>query len=243
MLAPDAWSLRSDTRVAATPMDELLQVQSMHGGFEPVQLGESSGGTITRIVGGAFAYDRTNAGLVRSLLPSCAMVSTTRADATRVRTVLDYLSDEALDQRPGRTLALERLLQLLLLEVLRHSARPATATQPGLLAGLADRRIGAALRALHADVERRWTVSELASVASMSRSVFSDRFTRTIGQSPIDYLLRWRMARAKEALRLGNSALAEVAAQSGYSSASAFSIAFTREVGCPPGRFARGGDC
>ena len=76
--------------------------------------------------------------------------------------------------------------------------------------------------------------------ASLSRSAFFDRFTRAVGLAPMEYLMRWRMALAKDLLRRGGASLADIAERVGYGSASAFSTAFSRHVGVPPGRYARG---
>jgi len=101
-------------------------------------------------------------------------------------------------------------------------------------------RASQALRQMHGEPERAWTVEELAREAGMSRSAFFDRFTRTVGLRPMEYLLGWRMAVAKDLLRRRDLALDEVARRVGYGSASTFSTAFSRHVGQPPGRFARG---
>lgn len=108
-----------------------------------------------------------------------------------------------------------------------------------MLAGLADPALSRALRKMHADVARRWTVAELGRVAGMSRAVFAERFTRTVGMPPMEYLLEWRIAIAKDALLRERAPLAEVAERIGYQSASAFSVAFSRHAGCAPSGFAR----
>lgn len=118
-------------------------------------------------------------------------------------------------------------------------AAPARTTQPGLLRGLADPRIASALRGLHGDIARPWTIPDLASEAGMSRSAFFERFTRLVGSRPIEYLTAWRMAVARDLLRRGGIALDDVAARVGYGSASTFSTAFSRHTGQPPGRFMR----
>jgi AraC-like DNA-binding protein len=82
-------------------------------------------------------------------------------------------------------------------------------------------------------------VAQLARTAALSRSAFFDRFTRTVGLPPMEYLLAWRMAVARELLRGQDYGIAEVAERVGYSSASTFSTAFSRHVGQPPGRYAR----
>jgi AraC-like DNA-binding protein len=111
----------------------------------------------------------------------------------------------------------------------------------GLLRGLSDARIAEALRQIHGDPARPWTVQQLARGAGLSRSAFFDRFTSAVGLRPMEYLLGWRMAVAKTLLRGDAIALDEVARRVGYGSASTFSTAFSRHVGQPPGRFARQG--
>jgi len=84
-------------------------------------------------------------------------------------------------------------------------------------------------------------VPQLAKAAALSRSAFFDRFTRTVGLSPMEYLLAWRMAVARDLLRNQDMGIAEVAERVGYASASTFSTAFSRHVGQPPSRYARAG--
>ena len=92
---------------------------------------------------------------------------------------------------------------------------------------------------MHGDPARAWTVAELARKAALSRSAFFDRFTDAVGVPPMEYLLGWRMAIAKDLLRRREAGLAEVAERIGYGSASTFSTAFSRHVGQPPSRYAR----
>lgn len=128
-------------------------------------------------------------------------------------------------------------MEVLLIEALRST--PGRETPPGLLRGMADSRIAQAMRQIHGDPARPWTMGELATEAALSRSAFFERFTRAMGLPPMEYLLAWRTAVAKDLLRRSDLALAEVAERVGYSSASTFSTAFSRHVGQPPGRFAR----
>ncbi|HWU94468.1 MAG TPA: helix-turn-helix transcriptional regulator, partial [Sphingomonas sp.] len=88
-------------------------------------------------------------------------------------------------------------------------------------------------------VRAGWTVAELAGIAGMSRSAFAARFGERLGCAPIEYLARWRMAIAKDALARGVKSLGRIAEEIGYESASAFSTAFRKRLGCSPGRFAR----
>jgi AraC-like DNA-binding protein len=105
--------------------------------------------------------------------------------------------------------------------------------------GLADARLAAAIRRMHESPTRPWTVAQLAREAALSRSTFFERFSRAVGVAPMEYLLAWRMAMAKNLLRRRECGIAEVARRVGYSSASTFNVAFTRYVGLPPGRYVR----
>jgi AraC-like DNA-binding protein len=206
---------------------------------EELRHGSKVGPPTMRMLGGYFHFDRTNAQLLVRFLPRVVLIRRGEAGATRLRRIVELIGDEATEKRPGGALILQRLVEVLLVEALRF--RPATAArqEQGLLAGLADPALGRAIRRIHADVARRWTVADLARAAGMSRAVFAERFTRTVGLPPLQYLLEWRIAIAKDVLRRERAPLAEVAEKIGYQSASAFSTAFTRHAGCTPSAFAR----
>ncbi|MEY4544670.1 MAG: hypothetical protein RL685_865 [Pseudomonadota bacterium] len=198
-----------------------------------VRHGTRGGRPDVRLLGGYFVFDSPDAGLLVALLPPVMHVRGVERLALLVRCV----AEESGERRAGREAVLTRLVELLLIEALR--ATPGDDTPPGLLRGLADARLAPALRQMHAHLARAWTVPQLAKTAALSRSAFFARFTRTIGASPMDYLLGWRMAVAKDLLRREQLGLAAVAERIGYGSASAFSTAFTRHVGQPPSRYAR----
>jgi AraC-like DNA-binding protein len=200
---------------------------------EPIRHGRPDGPPDVRLLGGYFVFDSPDANLLVSLLPAMVHIRGVERLAVLVRLV----SEESSARRTGRDLILTRLVEILLIEALRTSKK--RDTPPGLLRGLADSRIADALRRIHEAPHRSWTVASLAGEASMSRSAFFDRFTRTVGLRPMEYLLAWRMAVAKDLLRGGDAALDEVASRVGYSSASTFSTAFSRHVGQPPGRYSR----
>jgi AraC-like DNA-binding protein len=232
MIAPPDWVLRGGEPV--TPVD-----------FEAIDPGthRSTGGRgeqETRIIGGHFEFDSANAHLLAALLSPVLHIRAGEADCGRLGHVLAMIDDEASSQRPGHASMLARLLEIVLIELLRE---PPTARDDeqyrGLLAGLGDPHVAVALRAMHAEIGRAWNVAALASLAAMSRSVFSQRFTQIVGKPPMTYLLDWRMAVARDLLRFSHRSLDEVAAKVGYGSASAFSTAFTRKFGQPPARFAR----
>jgi transcriptional regulator GlxA family with amidase domain len=168
-----------------------------------------------------------------SLLPAVVHVR----GVERLSILVRLVGEEANERRPGRDLVLTRLVEVLLIEALR--ATPAEDAPPGLLHGLADARLAPAIRQMHAHLARSWTVAQLARAAALSRSAFFERFTRIVGLAPMEYLVAWRMAVAKDLLRRHDVGLAEVAERVGYGSASTFSTAFSRHVGRPPGRYAR----
>jgi AraC-like DNA-binding protein len=210
-----------------------IDPRTMLAPAEEVRHGRTEGPADVRLLGGYFVFDSPDAALLVSLLPSMIHIH----GVERLSLLVRLFGEEAAQQRAGRELLLSRLVEILLIEALR--AAQGKAAPAGLLRGLADARIAGALRRMHGEVDRAWTVEELASLGGMSRSAFFDRFTRTVGLRPMEYLLAWRMAVAKNLLRGRKLALDEVARRVGYGSASTFSTAFSRHVGEPPGRFAR----
>lgn len=198
-----------------------------------VRYGRQDGPPEMRQFGGWFTFGAPDVDLLISLLPRMIHVR----GVPRLAQLVHLLGDEAARDDAGRALILERLVEILLIEALR--AAPVQTEQPGLLRGLSDPRIASALRSLHGDITRGWTVPDLADAAGMSRSAFFARFTRMVGARPMEYLTTWRMAVARDLLRRGGAALDEVAERVGYGSASTFSTAFSRHTGLPPGRFAK----
>ena len=204
---------------------------AMSGGGE-VRLGAPEAPRDALFLVGQCVFGSPDAALLVSLLPQLVHV---RGEA-RLATLVELVGEETRGTRPARDLVLARLLEVLLIEALRSTT--GTAASPGLLRGLADPRLAAAIRRMHEDPGYAWTVAELAGEAALSRSTFFDRFRRAVGAAPMDYLLTWRMALAQNLLRRRQGGIAEVAKRVGYGSASAFSVAFARHVGVPPGQFA-----
>ena len=213
---------RIDPRLATSPTGE-------------VRHGTRGGRPDVRLLGGYFVFDSPDAALLVSLLPALVHVR----GLPRLALLVGLVGEEASEQRAGRDLVLTRLVEVLLIEALR--ATPGDDAPPGLLRGLADARLAPALRHMHGQLTRSWTVAELARTAALSRSAFFERFTRTVGVTPMEYLLSWRMAVARDLLRRQDLGIAEVAERVGYASASTFSTAFSRHVGQPPSRYARAG--
>jgi len=220
-------------------------------GFEPVKpervdpkvtpapIGEVRHGTRgappdVQLLGGYFVFESPDAALLVSLLPAVVHVR----GIERLSVLVRLVGDEANEQRSGRDLVLTRLVEILLIEALRSTS--GDDAPPGLLRGLADSRLAPAIRQMHGQLARSWTVAQLAKTVALSRSAFFERFTRTVGLPPMEYLLAWRMAVARDLLLRHDLGIAEVADRVGYGSASTFSTPFSPHVGQPPSRYARG---
>ncbi|NYT73520.1 AraC family transcriptional regulator [Halomonas sp. QX-2] len=197
------------------------------------RLGSADDPPDVRLLLGYCVFRSPDAALLASLLPKLVHVR----GVSRLATLMQLVSDETRAQRPARDVVLERLLEVLLIEALRSGGK--TDAAPGLLRTLMDGRLAVVIRRMHESPSQSWTVTQLASQATLSRSVFYERFGHAMGMAPMEYLLTWRMALAKNLLRREKASIAEVASRVGYSSASTFSVAFTRHVGVPPARYAR----
>lgn len=206
---------------------------------EAVRHGEQDGEPDFLALGGSFSIERVNAPLLLALLPDFVHISAAAGRAKRFGRLIELLSEECIADDPGKELIIQRLLETLLVEAFRWENIGDNAASAGLLNGLRDPALSRVLRAIHADVRVRWTVAGLAGIACMSRSAFAARFKEILDCAPIEYLARWRIAIAKNALLSGAKTLDRIAEEIGYESASAFSTAFRKRIGCSPGRFAR----
>jgi AraC-like DNA-binding protein len=202
-------------------------------GNNEFRIGELDGPADLQMMVGHCSFGSPDASLLVSLLPQIVHVR----GVERLATLVQLVRDESRALRPAREVVLSRLLEVLLIEALRSTAE--TTASPGLVRGLSDARLSAAIRVMHEHPTRAWTVAELAKEAALSRSTFFERFNRAVGVAPMEYLLSWRMALAKDLLRRNEGGVTEVAQRVGYSSASTFSVAFTRHVGRPPSQYAR----
>jgi AraC-like DNA-binding protein len=198
-----------------------------------VRIGDPDSVPDYRALVGYCVLASSDASLLLSLLPKIIHVRGER----RLATLVELVGEEARADRPGKEIILAHLLEVLFIEAMRSTA--ATVAAPGLLRGLADERIAAALRKIHDSPERPWTVDRLARESALSRSAFFDRFHRVVGVPPMEYLASWRMALAKDLLRRGSDSIADVAERIGYSSTNTFSTAFKRHSGQTPARYAR----
>ncbi|MCG7917972.1 MAG: hypothetical protein B6D70_10620 [gamma proteobacterium symbiont of Stewartia floridana] len=170
------------------------------------------------------------------LLPPVKIVQSalTQADATAVK-ILSMIKQEALSQESGGQALINRLAESLFVVLVREHMLENQATS-GMTAALTDGRIAKALDAIHAQPEYGWTVDELAALANLSRSAFADRFKTLLGESPINYLGRWRMQNAWLWLSEERATIYDVAKRCGYESEASFSKAFKKYTGESPGK-------
>jgi AraC-like DNA-binding protein len=221
------------------PLDSIAAVAAKQEGR--LKLGSGQERPISLHMG-KFLFSAANEDLLTGLLPAIVQIPSRSPRLHRLHNLLTLMESEGRDPGAASEFIIVRLVELALVEILRtptlgfpETVNPANR---GLLAGLRDPIAAKAIRAMHENVGREWTVDSLARLCGVSRSAFATRFRDIVGIGPISYLLRWRMALAKEGLKSGTARVEEIAFSVGYKSASAFSTAFTRAVGCSPSRFA-----
>jgi len=214
-----------DTDGMADAIDATDFYEMRHGG----------GGEVTRFVCGYLACSRS---VIRPLLQGLPrMLRIPIGDGQAAALVRDLLRvgvRESAAARPGADSLLARVAELLFVDALRRYIDEMPPGGKGWLAGMRDPHVGRALALLHEQPGRTWTVDELAREVALSRSALAQRFAELVGEPPIQYLMRWRLALAARTLRSSEESVSRIAERSGYESEAAFTRAFKREFGMPP---------
>lgn len=195
------------------------------------------GGDDTVLLGGGFVFQSDNTQLLLDTLPAFIHIPAREPEAVTLRRTLETLDEELGTAQMGASLVTRRLADILLVQALRAYVTLHGVDSAGWIGALKDRRIGTALNLMHADVRHNWEVGELAAAVNMSRSGFAARFKELVGLPPLEYLLRWRMQLAREALRRNEGTISSLATRLGYASESAFGNAFRRVHGRAPKRY------
>jgi len=209
---------------------------------EFIQMRHGGGGAATRFVCGYLACSRSVCRPLLEALPRMLRIPIGDGPAAALlRDLLRMGVRESSASRPGTESMLAKLSELMFVEAMRRYAENLPPKGKGWLAGVRDAHVGRALALLHGDPGRAWTVDELAREVALSRSALAERFAALVGEPPMQYLMRWRLALAAQTLRSGGDAVARVAERSGYESESAFIRAFKREFGMPPAAWRRQG--
>ena len=224
------------------PADAGSMIQpGLDGGLMRIEHG--GGGPPTHIICGFLGSDQFRNPVIETLprvlkiatLPEDAAAAGGRNDgAGFIESTLRFATQNLMRGEIGESSVMCRLSELLFVEAVRRYAASLPEGQAGWLAGMRDPQVGKALALIHGRPGEPWTSETLADAVALSRSAFSDRFAQLIGMPPKRYLLQWRLQVAKEKLRYGNAAIAQVAHEVGYEAEAAFNRAFKREFGLPP---------
>lgn len=199
------------------------------------EIRHGGGGEATRFVCGYLACSRSASRPLLDALPRMLRIPVGDSQAGAwIRELLQAGVSESVASRPGANSMLAKLSELLFVEAMRRYAQSLPPEDKGWLAGVRDTHVGRALALLHGDPARAWTVDELAREVALSRSALAERFVALVGDSPMQYLTRWRLALAAQTLRANGTTVARVAERSGYESEAAFCRAFKREFGVSP---------
>ncbi|TBU93446.1 AraC family transcriptional regulator [Phytopseudomonas dryadis] len=221
--------LASDLSLPATHAATLFP-PARRGGTVVLGAGESFS-----LAGARFAVHGGHADLLLGLLPPVLHISG-QAEQAALRWAVERMMQEMREALPGAGLLAQNLAHMMLVQALRaHLATADSVT--GWLAVLSDRRLRRALQSMHAEPARRWTLQELGSQAGMSRTVFATRFRAIMGETPMQYLTRWRMMLACDRLEHSAESITRLSSSLGYESVSAFSTAFKRVLGQSPQRY------
>jgi AraC-like DNA-binding protein len=233
-LLPTGRPLRLASDLAVAPIDASTFYPSGRiGGIVSM-----NGGGSCLIVGGHFTLTGSHARILLGALPPIVHLQT-ESDKAALRWSLERMRQELREQRPGGVLVTQQLAYMLLVQTLRLHLEGGGGGVGWMLA-LTDKQLSVAMNAMHETPARRWTLQTLAERAGMSRTIFTLRFKKTVGSSPMEYLTRWRMLLASDRLQYSTDAVSEIALSLGYESESAFSKAFKRVMGCSPRQYARG---
>ncbi|HXD08230.1 MAG TPA: AraC family transcriptional regulator [Burkholderiaceae bacterium] len=232
----DAHTMASSAMAGPVPM---LDVRGLLR-ERPDELQLGGGGEATRIICGYLSCDPILCRPVLAALPRVLTVRLRRSEgADWVERSFVHAVAAAASTEPGGEGVLAKLSEVLVVETLRRYISQMSAEQTGWLAALRDRVVGKCLALMHERPAHPWTLESLAREAGTSRSVLAERFTHYVGQSPIQYLVKWRMALASNLLRRSALSMIHIALAVGYETDAAFSRAFKREFGMPPASWRR----
>lgn len=210
--------------------------------FPPARAGgvvTYNGGGDFFIVGSRFAVSGNQAGMLMGMLPPIVHIRK-ESDQAALRWSVERMSQELHEPQPGGFLVAQHLAHTMLVYALRMHLAEGLDGGVGWFFALADKQMSAAISAMHDNPARRWTLQELAEHAGMSRSTFALKFKETVGETPMEYLTRWRMLLAADRLENSSDPISVITPSLGYESESAFSTAFKRVMGCSPRQYSRG---
>lgn len=233
----EAHMIGSDLQLAPIPAATLVAPPDANG---MMRISHGGTGPRTRFICGFLAGDPRLCRPLLESLPPIVRVSVCDPDKTSwVMETMRFATQESGSPGIGSSVILSRVSELIFVEALRRYAAALPETQQGWLAGLRSPHVSRALSLLHARPAYPWTIDELAAQVGLSRTALADRFQRLLGDPPLRYLTRWRLALAARHLRETQEPLVRIAERVGYDSEAAFNRAFKREFGAPPASWRR----
>ncbi len=226
-------SIRSHPTADAEPLFD-IPVEQVSERYEIMRYG--GGGDLTQLTCGVVRFDHVAGQQLIAQLPNVLQIDTWEdEDGSWLQSTLRFIAREARELRPGGETVITHLADILIIQAIRSWIDSAPEADQGWLAALRDEQVGKALAAIHREPDKDWTVASLAKEVGMSRSGFSARFTNLVGESAKRYLTQWRMQLARTQLQQSSDSLLVLAERLGYQSEAAFSRAFKRVFGVPPG--------
>jgi AraC-like DNA-binding protein len=195
--------------------------------------------TLNTLLCGAFDYDTSiNHPFLKALPCFIHIKASNYPELEWLRSLVQIVAVESKQASPGSSIVVDRLTEVLFIQLLRVYMQEHH-QEDGYLIALNDHKIGKVLNLIHNEVDTIWTVNTLADEAALSRSAFTERFTKLVGESPKTYLMNWRMQKAKLLLRDNKLIMQDIAEISGYASEASFSKAFKHMFDTSPGAYRR----
>lgn len=233
ILSDEAFTLVDHPRSPVADYSELRKLETdsvIHYG---------GGGPLTTFVSGSFRMSAFGAPLISTILPRYLHLRLEQNRSHAFQSVLDLLAAETAQPGIASSSLISRLYESLFVYAIRAYANSSAAPPKGWLAAMSDKHLSKAIQAMHSRLDGSWSVASLAREARMSRSAFALKFRTVLGQTPLEYLTRWRMYRACAMICSNNMSFSEVASAIGYGSESSFSRVFRREMGVAPREYRR----
>lgn len=229
--------LQSDPGAPTVRFTDLMVGSPLH---KPEVMRSGGGGAVTSLACGRLTFDQSEMHPLLAQLPPLIHIKEGGSGASEwLKVTSQLISDEIRAERIGSTALMDRLGGVLFIQVIRSYVESLSPDQAGWLGALRDPRIGGALELIHGEPEKAWSIHEFAGEVGMSRSAFAGRFKALVGETPMQYLTRWRMHRAAYYLRTEGLNITQVADRVGYESDATFSKAFKRYTGKSPAAYRR----
>ncbi|MDQ2834509.1 MAG: AraC family transcriptional regulator [Acidobacteriota bacterium] len=236
-LLPSGRAFSLATHPSARPVELQALLAALYSGLP----GLCDGDPDCTLAGGHFLLGGDPADLLLGFLPPVVHLRT-KDEKAAMRWSLERMRDELREERLGGSFLVQQLAYMMLVQSLRVHLAQASQEAVGWLYAMTDPQLKTAIVSMQANPANHWTVNGLAQHVGMSRSIFALKFKEKVGESPMEYLTRWRMLLAGDRLMTSPEPILSLALSLGYESESAFGKAFKRVIGCSPRQYSRGGN-